>query len=626
MSNPKRNDPCPCGSGKKYKKCCGMSNVIEISPQLYNDELGQLHDDLSDYALGNHEDLFMEQTRTYFQPPNDDIVASEDYLTGLTLWTILNVPLLENKRTIFDAFYNQRKNKIRRTRTRNTFLEWANTVPSVYQVLAVNSDQTDLATLIDISTNEKFQVYMVEEDEYLEGSILIGILVPFVGFHHFFFDVIELFEEDKKEIISLLGNYPDDQKQFNEVFLDFLAEVLQIDEDSEPENPLHHLVIKLFTEHMSEKGFDDKIIDLGINIWQTYIQIKDPNFKKAEAYAAALEYLIQITVLENHTITQKNIAEEYGTTAGTVSTNYRKIINSIEESIVDFDAQPSNHQPVNMERDMREIQQILAEEEFDSMEEANDFINQMLNNENGIERTSMSPRDQAQDLLFDAQGMQGLKRRDLIKEALTIYPNSPDAYLLLAEDAISELEFGNNLKKAVQVGEKDLGKAFFLENKGHFWLMIETRPYMRAKSMLADFLYETGAVEEAFKEYEEMLRLNPSDNQGIRYILLTLYIESAQFKKAQQLINDFSDEGTASFLFNKVLVEYVINGLTSQTRTFIKEANKQNPFVKKYLLDKKNLPNEHLDHMGFGDETEAIIYAQENIHIWETYPELLKEL
>ena len=22
MSKPSRNDPCPCGSGKKYKKCC----------------------------------------------------------------------------------------------------------------------------------------------------------------------------------------------------------------------------------------------------------------------------------------------------------------------------------------------------------------------------------------------------------------------------------------------------------------------------------------------------------------------------------------------------------------------------------------------------------------------------
>jgi Predicted metal-binding protein related to the C-terminal domain of SecA len=24
-----RNDPCPCGSGNKYKKCCGMGGVLE---------------------------------------------------------------------------------------------------------------------------------------------------------------------------------------------------------------------------------------------------------------------------------------------------------------------------------------------------------------------------------------------------------------------------------------------------------------------------------------------------------------------------------------------------------------------------------------------------------------------
>ena len=23
-----RNDPCPCGSGKKYKKCCGANNSV----------------------------------------------------------------------------------------------------------------------------------------------------------------------------------------------------------------------------------------------------------------------------------------------------------------------------------------------------------------------------------------------------------------------------------------------------------------------------------------------------------------------------------------------------------------------------------------------------------------------
>src|ERR1700721_2723068 len=26
-----RNDPCPCGSGKKYKKCCGQTGVEPLS-------------------------------------------------------------------------------------------------------------------------------------------------------------------------------------------------------------------------------------------------------------------------------------------------------------------------------------------------------------------------------------------------------------------------------------------------------------------------------------------------------------------------------------------------------------------------------------------------------------------
>ena len=31
---PGRNDPCPCGSGKKYKKCCGR-NESSIQDQVY---------------------------------------------------------------------------------------------------------------------------------------------------------------------------------------------------------------------------------------------------------------------------------------------------------------------------------------------------------------------------------------------------------------------------------------------------------------------------------------------------------------------------------------------------------------------------------------------------------------
>jgi hypothetical protein len=34
MSKANRNDPCPCGSGKKYKKCCGVKEVECKKPRL----------------------------------------------------------------------------------------------------------------------------------------------------------------------------------------------------------------------------------------------------------------------------------------------------------------------------------------------------------------------------------------------------------------------------------------------------------------------------------------------------------------------------------------------------------------------------------------------------------------
>ncbi len=38
MAKPGRNDPCSCGSGKKYKKCCLMKDEAEARAQLDSDE------------------------------------------------------------------------------------------------------------------------------------------------------------------------------------------------------------------------------------------------------------------------------------------------------------------------------------------------------------------------------------------------------------------------------------------------------------------------------------------------------------------------------------------------------------------------------------------------------------
>jgi len=41
MEKPGRNDPCPCGSGKKFKKCCELkAGPKKINAQVLSTETG----------------------------------------------------------------------------------------------------------------------------------------------------------------------------------------------------------------------------------------------------------------------------------------------------------------------------------------------------------------------------------------------------------------------------------------------------------------------------------------------------------------------------------------------------------------------------------------------------------
>ena len=66
---------------------------------------------------------------------------------------------------------------------------------------------------------------------------------------------------------------------------------------------------------------------------------------------------------------------------------------------------------------------------------------------------------------------------------------------------------------------KGVGPKAFQEHVGHFWSLLETRPYMRAREGLASKLWTMGRRDEAIKHLQDMLRLNPGDNQGVRYTL-----------------------------------------------------------------------------------------------------------
>ena len=69
---------------------------------------------------------------------------------------------------------------------------------------------------------------------------------------------------------------------------------------------------------------------------------------------------------------------------------------------------------------------------------------------------------------------------------------------------------------------------------------------MRAREGLAKCLFLLGKHDAAIEHFRDMLRLNPNDNQGIRYKLLNCFLEKRDIEAAEELLRQFKDEGSAA--------------------------------------------------------------------------------
>ncbi|MGB8645358.1 MAG: tetratricopeptide repeat protein, partial [Anaerolineae bacterium] len=153
----------------------------------------------------------------------------------------------------------------------------------------------------------------------------------------------------------------------------------------------------------------------------------------------------------------------------------------------------------------------------------------------------------AQEVMYKAwEEPNPTKRIQLARRALEISPNCADAYALLAEHAAPTVrEALTYWEQAVAAGKRALPPQYFTEYVGEFWSLFDTRPYMRALAGLADALWRINRKDEALENYRELLRLNPGDNQGIRYLLLTLLLRMGRDDDARALLKQYDDDWSA---------------------------------------------------------------------------------
>jgi tetratricopeptide (TPR) repeat protein len=228
----------------------------------------------------------------------------------------------------------------------------------------------------------------------------------------------------------------------------------------------------------------------------------------------------------------------------------------------------------------------------------------------------------AQEIIWDAWELNGRQQRiALAKKALEVSHLCADAYVMLAFEAAKTPKEAMELyRHGVEAGEKALGRAAFRDDVGAFWGILETRPYMRALHGLAQTIWDAGDRDETVTYYRELLRLNPNDNQGIRYLLLDCLLVLGRDSEAADLLKQYEDDGAGAWAWSEALLAFRVDGDNLASRQALAQAVEANPHIPAYLLGRKKMPRQLPEYISWGDASEAVAYVHGAMEAWAAAP------
>jgi len=278
----------------------------------------------------------------------------------------------------------------------------------------------------------------------------------------------------------------------------------------------------------------------------------------------------------------------------------------------------------------RVMDQISKQKGFASRAELDAFMEEKVMHRPLDELMAEQPPDpveQAQALAFKAMEKKVPNQSlALTRKALEFDPNCVDAERIAAlMESSSVEERVKAIGSLVDKAEQAFGRDYFRENAGSFWGLVETRPYMRTLAVLADLLLKAGQTAQAISQIEKMMRLNDHDNQGMRYILIGLYLEESRLKDARKLFKDFPEDGMAAFLWGRALERFLSRDFL-QARVAFYRANTRNPYVLEFLTGLSPVPEEMPDYYEIGQTSEAMVCFHHLGKAFQKVPEAIEWL
>jgi tetratricopeptide (TPR) repeat protein len=146
---------------------------------------------------------------------------------------------------------------------------------------------------------------------------------------------------------------------------------------------------------------------------------------------------------------------------------------------------------------------------------------------------------EAEDLYFEFEYE---KSKKLLNKIILKDPLYSNAYLLLSTLSYAENDFEQaqrDLNKGLNIWESSIPEDFDGEIP---WGFLENRPYLTLLFEMAILTDKAGKPEEAITYADKVLKYNPNDNQGVRWVIGNFFLKANKYDQAEKFLKKTAEE------------------------------------------------------------------------------------
>ncbi|MDI3410244.1 helix-turn-helix domain-containing protein [Bacillus sonorensis] len=345
MGKVKRNMPCPCGSGLKYKKCCG--NPKADVPSVVVQELKQIQKDVMEFAFTEHKQTIDQFLNQYSFLSDLEESAQKICVFNLGVWGVFTQPLADGGLTIFEDYLRKKGGSILRSQTKEAVQSWNNMALTLLQVKDIANGSVRFE---DAVANEDITINMnVKREGPFIGEYVLGFPIQVGGHTEFFLQFTiypkKMADTIKSKVAEALECFTSEggtaERLMREDFHHLLMKLCQKDEASsantsveiEWANDMERETARVLEKGMLDAGHPETFVSWALGVWKSYCAKKAPSIKKTEAFAAALEYFINTISKSEKAVSQAKLAKKYGVSASTVSNRFKDIEAALKDDL-----------------------------------------------------------------------------------------------------------------------------------------------------------------------------------------------------------------------------------------------------------------------------------------------------